>query len=72
MVSKDSTLKLRKYSLTALVQEWRDRALESQRSRRAVILEMAGAGAGCRALVQLVTGAGLSCIARTQARPHTV
>ena len=63
-------MKLRKYSLTALVQEWRDRALESQRSRRAVILEMAGAG--CRALVQLVTGAGLSCIARTLASRDTV
>jgi len=47
-----------------VIQEWRDRALESQKSRRIVIQEMMLRRTLCRQFIQMVTGAGLSCILR--------
>ena len=45
-----------------VIQEWRDRALECQKSRRNVIKEMMIQKTLCRKFIQMVTGAGLSSI----------
>ena len=53
--------------------DWRERAGGGQAARRAVITELAGRAGLCPQFIQLVTGAGLSCIARVsrQAASHT-
>ena len=46
--------------------EWRDRSGEGQKTRRIVIHEMTSQKIFCKLFIQGVTGAGLSCITKTQ------